>query len=133
MANIPNDKILRKYIRQTKQLLNCPRDYRRQFVADLQESLAKFIAEDDSVNESGIISYFGTPDELAQTYLDGIPQEELSAYKRKRKLRIIIVFLVLMLSSGITVSYLSYEAYVSNKGKLIYMEETIKTLDEDIE
>lgn len=133
MANIPTDKILRKYIRQTKQLLNCPRDYRRQFVADLQESLAKFIAENDSVNESDIISYFGTPDELAQTYLDGIPQEELSAYKRKRKLRIIIVFLVLILSSGITVSYLSYEAYVSNKGKLIYIEETVEPSKENIE
>lgn len=133
MANIPNDKISRKYIRETKQLLNCPRDYRKQFIADLQESLAKFISENESVDESDIISYFGTPDDLAQTYLDSIPQEELSAYTRNRKLRIIIIFLVLILSSGITVSYLSYEAYVSNKGKLLYMEETIKTLDEDIE
>lgn len=133
MANVPNDKILKKYIRETKQLLNCPRDYRKQFIADLQESLAKFISENESVDESDIISYFGTPDDLAQTYLDSIPQEELSAYTRNRKLRIIIIFLVLILSSGITVSYLSYEAYVSNKGKLLYMEETIKTLDEDIE
>lgn len=120
-------------MQQVKQLLNCPRDYRRQFIADLQESLAKFISENESVNDSDIISYFGTPEELAQTYLDDIPQEELSAYKHKRKLHIIIVFLVLVLSSGITASYLSYEAYVSDKGKLIYIEETIKTLNEDTE
>lgn len=133
MGNAHNDKVIRKYMQQVKQLLICPRDYRRQFIADLQESLAKFVSENESVNESDIISYFGIPEELAQTYLDDIPREELSAYKHKRKLRIIIVFLVLILSSGITASYLSYEAYISKRLRVIEVDETIKTLNEDTE
>lgn len=133
MGNAHNDKVIRKYMQQVKQLLICPRDYRRQFIADLQESLAKFVSENESVNESDIISYFVIPEELAQTCLDDIPREELSAYKHKRKLRIIIVFLVLILSSGITASYLSYEAYISKRLRVIEVDETIKTLNEDTE
>lgn len=133
MGNLQNDKVIRKYTKQVTQLLNCPRDYREKFIADLQESLSKLISENDSVNESDIVGYFGTPAELAQTYLDDVPLEELSAYRRKRRLRIIITFLILILSFGITVSYLSYEAYVSKRLRIIEVEETIETLNEDTE
>lgn len=133
MGNLQNDKVIRKYTKQVTQLLNCPRDYREKFIADLQESLSKLISENESINESDIVGYFGTPAELAQTYLDDVPLEELSAYRRKKRLRIIITFLILILSFGITVSYLSYEAYISKKGMVIHIEENMETLDENIE
>ncbi len=127
------DKIIRKYTRTTRRLLICPKPYRCRLISDMEKDIEQFITENNPARESDIIRYFGTPAELAQTYLDSIPQDELADYKNKRKLYIFIICIILTtLLISITV-YLFYNVYISRENTLIYVEESIEILDEDSE
>jgi len=57
------------------------KNYRRHFSLEMKHDLEQFIIENETVKISDIIDYFGTPAELAQTYLDSIPKEKISSYK----------------------------------------------------
>ncbi len=124
------DKAIRKYKRTTKHLLVCPKEYRRQFLKDMEWDLKQFMEENPSAESSDVVDYFGTPDKLAQTYLDNVPQEELVKYKYKRRYRTTISLAVLVFFFTILSMYLYYEL---NSCTVIYVEEKIEILDEDIE
>ncbi len=124
------DKVIRKYKRTTKHLLVCPKEYRRQFLKDMERDLKQFMEENPSAESSDVVDYFGTPDKLAQTYLDNVPQEELVKYKYKRRYRTTISLTVLVFFFTILSMILYYRL---NEYKIIYVEEKIEILDEDIE
>lgn len=123
------DKDIRKYKRTTKRLLVCPKDYRQQFLNDMERDLRQFMEENPSAGYSDIVAYFGTPEELAQTYLDNIPQEELIKYRYKRRYQITLSLAIVIALSIIVSLYLFYEF---NDHEVIYVEEHIEILDEDI-
>ena len=122
------DKDIRKYKRTTKRLLVCPRDYRQQFLNDMERDLCQFMEENPSAGYSDIVAYFGTPEELAQTYLDNIPQEELIKYKYKKKYQIALSLTILITVCFIISIFLYYKF---GEREVIYVEERIEIIDED--
>ena len=92
--------------------------------------MKQFMEENPSAESSDVVDYFGTPDKLAQTYLDNVPQEELVKYKYKRRYRTTISLTVLVFFFTILSMILYYRL---NEYKIIYVEEKIEILDEDIE
>lgn len=127
------DKDIRKYMQATKRLLICPKEYRKQFIEDMERDLNQLIQENTSADISDIIDYFGTPAELAQTYLDNIPKEELADYKIKRKFYFSITGIILLaLFIGIIVFY-TIKLYESHELEKVYIYESIEILEEDIE
>lgn len=127
------DKIIRKYTRATRRLLICPKSYRCRLISDMEKDIEQFITENNPDGESDIIRYFGTPAELAQTYLDSIPQDELADYKSRRKLYTIISsisFTVLCIS---IIAILFFQLYESRENKVIYIEQSIELMDDNIE
>lgn len=124
------DKVIRKYKRTTKHLLVCPKEYRRQFLKDMERDLKQFMEENPSAESSDVVDYFGTPDKLAQTYLDNVPQEELVKYKYKRRYRTTISLIVLIFFLVIVSMFLYYQF---NTCPVIYVEEKIEILDADKE
>ena len=127
------DKIIRKYTRATRRLLICPKSYRCRLISDMEKDIEQFITENNPDGESDIIRYFGTPAELAQTYLDSIPQDELADYKSRRKSRITIISTVLITLFVCCIFFLFIELWKSSKINVIYVEESIEILDERTE
>lgn len=122
------DKDIRKYKRTTKRLLVCPRDYRQQFLNDMERDLRQFMDENPSAGYSDIVAYFGMPEELAQTYLLTAPREELIEYRYKRKYRLTLSLTVLIILFILVSLFLLYEF---SEREVIYVEESIEIIDED--
>lgn len=127
------DKDIRKYKRTTKRFLVCPRDYRQQFLNDMERDLCQFMEENPSAGYSDIVAYFGTPEELAQTYLDNIPQEELSDFKSKRKFIIYITSIIITALLLGAIVLLFYEFNKPKEIKKVYIYESMEIPEENIE
>ncbi len=124
------NKDIRKYIRTTKRLIVCPKEYRRQILDDMERDIKQFIKENPSAGSPEVVGYFDTPEKLAQTYLNSVPQEELVKYKYKRRYLFIISPIALIFFFAIVSMFLYYKF---NTCPVIYVEETIEILDEDEE
>ncbi len=125
------DKAIKKYMQATKRLLICPKDYRSQFIDDMKRDMEHFIQENEPKGYSDITCYFGTPAELAQTYLDSVPKDELAKYKIKRKayITILSIIMVILLVSTIVLSV--YKIHNSHRIRVIYIEDSIEILEEN--
>lgn len=125
------DKAIKKYMRATRRLLICPKNYRGQFLKDMERDMAQFIQENEPEGYSDIIRYFGTPAELAQTYLDNVSQDELAEYKIKRRTYIAKVGVTLVILSISIFLVLFISLWKSYKINPIYIEESIEISDEN--
>lgn len=127
------DKTIKKYMRATRRLLICPKELRSQFIKDMEKDIDLFVQENEPDGYPDIISYFGTPAELAQTYLESVPQDELANYRIKRKYRTTILCIVLIALFLGNTAFLFYKAYGPRELDVIYTESYIEILDEHIE
>lgn len=94
----------------------------------MERDLRQFMEENPSAGYSDIVTYFGTPEELAQTYLLTAPREELIEYRYKRKYRLTLSLTVLIILFILVSLFLLYEF---SEREVIYVEESIEILDED--
>lgn len=120
------DKTTRKYMRATRRLLICPKEYRNQFINDMERDMEQFIQENKPDAYPDIVSYFGTPAELAQTYLSNVPQNELANYKIKRKFQITVTSTVLIALLVSVMVFLFILFQESRKIDIIYLEESVE-------
>lgn len=119
------DKKIKKYVKTTKRLLTCCKENRSHFLMDMEGDIEKFIQENDSIAYSDVINNFGSPDELAQTYLENIPQKEIVAYKKRKNFYIrtvVAVFGILFIG---TISGLYFKLQEAREMDVIYIEESI--------
>lgn len=127
------DKTTRKYMRAARRLLICPKEYRSQFIKDMERDMEQFIQENKPDGYPDIVSYFGTPAELAQTYLSSVPQDELAEYKTKRKFHATVLFIILVILLIGTAVLLFYKLNEPYEATIIHVEESIETLNESTE
>lgn len=120
------NKPIKRYTRDTKRLLACPKSYRRDFIADMEKDIQQFLLENTSAGYDDIVGYFGTPAKLAQLYLESIPQEELTAYTAREKLFIRFKYSILFLLFAISVTCFYFDYIRPRKLTVIQVEETIE-------
>ncbi len=118
------------YIRDTKRFLICPRNYRRNFMADMEKDIQQFLLENSSAEYNDIVDYFGTPAELAQLYLDNVPSEELVVYTAKRKHFTRFASAVLILIFGTAILFLYLRLQEAKEIDIIYIEESVREIEE---
>lgn len=123
------DKAIKKYMQATKRLLICPKDYRSQFIDDMKRDMEHFIQESEPKGYSDITCYFGTPAELAQTYLDSVPKDELAKYKIKRKAYITIMSIILVTFLIETIVFSGIKLSTSRKLEKFYIHESMEVLE----
>ena len=133
MTNILLEKEMKKYIRATKRFLDCPKNYRDMFIQEMEHDLTQFIQENDSVEMADIINYFGTPQELARTYLDCVPEKDMRDYALKKKFYSNITKIIIGVTILSTVIILSLIIYKAHELEQMHIYESIKTIEENIE
>ncbi len=66
------DRDVEKYLRDVRKLLHCPRAQRREFLRQLEANIYSYISENEVGNMEGVIKEFGSPEDIAQSFLDEI-------------------------------------------------------------
>jgi len=64
------DRDVKKYLRSVKKLLHCPRTQRNEFLRQLETNIYFFISESEVEDMEEVIKEFGSPEEIAQNFLD---------------------------------------------------------------
>lgn len=77
-------KQTREYLKQVRRALPCPAALKKQVLTGLGEDISRYIQEHPDADGQALAGVFGTPEQIAQTYIDTLSAEELAAVLRKR-------------------------------------------------
>lgn len=81
-------KELTQYYKSIQRLLPCTGVQKKRFMHDMIHSVNAYLLENPNVSFDAVASHFGTPQEIADTYIEEIPPLELRQ-KLKRKKQIV--------------------------------------------
>jgi len=90
---------MRRYVRQVRSLLPCPAKQKQMIVEDIWENAAVFLQEHPAADYSQIEAHFGTPEQLAVSYVKDMDTGKLLRELRlkKRIMTVIVSSLVIAL------------------------------------
>lgn len=78
------EKALKNYYRKIKKLLKCSRTHKKRIMSIIHESIQDYCnSTEDDVTYTAIYNEFGTPEVIANFYLDQIGPEETRRYRRQ--------------------------------------------------
>ena len=87
---------LTRYLHKVSRNLHCPRHVKKSILQSIRGDIGVAIEKNDLTSES-IVAVFGSPHEIAHTYLEGYDQEILRvAHLRSRLIMAISVFVSLL-------------------------------------
>ena len=89
-----NKKLIRKYIKNLKVALPCPRRRKKKYIKDISESIGNILSTNPEITYEQLICDFGSPEEIANFYLNEAPSSLTQGYKRIRHLRIGLIIVV---------------------------------------
>lgn len=98
------DRDVNKYLRSVKKLLHCPRTQRNEFLRQLETNIYFFISESEVEDMEEVIKEFGSPEEIAQNFLEECNIKTVSkSMNVKRKTSIAIVAIALIVAIAVIV------------------------------
>lgn len=118
----PNDRLIRKYLRQVRELLPCGRKERRRILQTLRANVTDFLAETSNVSVRDIEQRFGTPQSIAASYLDSEDRNVvLKKLQTRRTVKRIIVACaaVVILLWGAFIGWAAYEEWNFANGYIV--------------
>ncbi len=82
---------LRSYFRSIRSYLTCPRKQKKQILSELKTNIAAFLEENPQASFEAIASHFGSPQQIASTYLGDLTDAELLHKLQIRKKIVAII------------------------------------------
>lgn len=76
----------KQYWKEVEQNLTCSRSARKKFYQQTLEAANRFLDEQPDLTFDQVEEYLGSPQELAQNYLDTLSPEETATFQKKQKL-----------------------------------------------
>lgn len=77
--------VLTGYSRRLERDLACPRVQRRRFLAETRRMAEDFLQGNPKATPEELQAFLGEPGELARTFLESLPPEEVRRYRARRK------------------------------------------------
>lgn len=116
-----SDKELKQYFKQIKLLLPLRRKKEKQFLKELQENVAEFIALNPNCSFADIRSHFGRPQDVVKDYLSTMDSADLckQVCVRKRIKHAAAVILSLCLIAFLLHAGVVYKIYLDEKNQVI--------------
>ena len=100
-----NDPALKRYFRSISDELPCSRKMKKQVISQIRNSIVDYLQENPNIDFTAVQSHFGTPQEIAASYVD---DQDASALLRKmsikKKVLVIVagaVVIALMVWAGV--------------------------------
>jgi len=98
------DRDVKKYLNNVRKLLHCPRAQRREFLRQLEANIYSYISENEVENMEGVIREFGSPEDIAQSFLEECSIKAFSqSMGVKRKAYYAIVAIVFIAAVSVVV------------------------------
>jgi len=92
-----SDRDVKKYLRKVKKLLHCPRAQRREFLRQLEANIYYYISENEVEDMEGVIKEFGSPEDIAQGFLEESSIKSFSnSLKANRRTSIALISIALV-------------------------------------
>lgn len=106
------NKLLRRYYRRICSWLPCSRKIKKSIIQRIDNTIQDRLALNPSCKLSEIEHWFGTPQQIAATYIDEMDMQDLlrSLKIRKKVLRIILIAVTIMVSvyiAAITAAFIN--------------------------
>lgn len=81
---VKRNKQMQKYLRQVKRALPCSVTLKKQILEGLRNDVSIYMEEHPDTDGETLCKVFGTPAQIAQTYIDELPTTELMEKLRRR-------------------------------------------------
>lgn len=114
-------KDIKMYLREVKKHLMCPWKMRKQILRSVESSIYDYTNEKNVQNVKDIYTHFGTPEEIAGTYL---PATDIKKFKKTVIIQRIILAAAIVLFA-LLAAYLIVLLYASYDASLSYFKEDI--------
>lgn len=89
----------RRYLREVKSWLPCGGKLKSSIMERIEATVAEYLAQNPGADDTALVARFGTPQQIASTYVDEMETTELLNDLRIRK-RIVTIVLVLAVFIG---------------------------------
>lgn len=93
----------KQYWKKVEQHLTCSRSARKKFYRQTLEAANRFLDEQPDLTFDQVEEYLGSPQELAQNYLDTLSPKDLSLFRERKKLALCATMAVILLLVCLTV------------------------------
>ena len=113
-----------RYFRQVKRHIPIGGLRKKEFLCNLQESLAAYAAKNPSALLSDYYAHFGKPEDIAVSFLSEMPYAEINSRMRKGHKAFVMVAVILLFS---TIARMIVENRSSHNGYFIDGEPEIIT------
>ena len=82
-----NQELVR-YYKDIKRWLPCSHMHKKRMLGDIQQTVSGYLAEHPEADMQAIVQHFGTPHQIASTYIDEMDTQDLLQHLRQnRKIR----------------------------------------------
>lgn len=105
----------RRYLQAIKHELHCPRARKALFLEQMQESVAQYFSENPAAIMSDLTAKFGTPDEIAKSFLEEADPVVLGKSLRYGR-RIFGAVLAVIALLAVVFSIIFFVDYLENEG-----------------
>lgn len=126
------DENAKRYLREIRGALVCSPKIKRRIISEIKESVLAFLAEVPDADYNCITARFGTPQQIAATYVDEMESTEIlsSLQIRKRIIAIVMVGMIAIVTVWLSVVGSEYMKYMDNTNG--YFDIAIEVLEETI-
>lgn len=100
----PDHTALRSYFRSIRNHLTCSRKQKKQILSELKTNITTFLEEHPQTDFQMIQSHFGSPQQIASTYLSDLTDAELL---HKLQIRKKVIAIIACLMAAILVIWLA--------------------------
>ena len=120
-----NGNAIKQYCKSVRKELSCPRKIKSDLIARIMPDLEAYADENPNASFDDICAHFGTPKEVAESYLASLDEDELKKRLNKaKKIRIAVIAVctvILLLFITMMVCLILHNKEV----RPVYYEETI--------
>lgn len=109
------NQVVKKYRKETARFFQCGPEHRKQLLRELDHCLAPFLDDISEPDLQTITDAFGSPEDLAESLMEGIPSQEIQQYQQRVKKR---KWFCACLAAVLAVALLAFSVYA------IYVKET---------
>ena len=120
---------LRKYDKKIHSII--PRNYphRQEILSSIRQDITSYFSEYPAVSYEDIIEHFGTPEEMALSFVETLSMEDIISHTRRQR-KIHILFVSILVGLGTILLALIVYFYLGIQASPVSIDETIIIYEE---
>lgn len=123
--------VIHDYLRQIDKEMTCSKKKKKQFLKRLQNDMEEFAEEEETaLTESELEEHFGTPQSIAESFLETEPYSEVKrTFDHKKAMRVFVIVICVVMFV-VLIGYLVYDRQKKAEFENGYV---VTTLYEEVE